>query len=224
VVDMAYRDYEVRDLLALEQSEGAPLWTMRRLFRENRVISSLTGEFDHKSCWELLTDPELTERYFNSEERQVFRRHILWTRILSDRKTTLPEGGTADLLSFVREEREMLVIKPNRAYGGTGVLIGHLTSERDWDAAIETALRETDGWVVQRQAILPVTEWSVIAPSGEVHLEPFHVVFGFAPTRYGLSIVGRASQKQVVNVAQRGGMCSILIGHRRGQLRGPARR
>ena len=45
------------------------------------------------------------------------------------------------------------------------------------------------------------------------HVEPFHVVLGFAPSRYGLSILGRASQKQVVNVAQRGGLCAVMTGH-----------
>jgi len=46
-------------------------------------------------------------------------------------------------------------------------------------------------------------------------------VMGLAPTKYGLSILGRASQKQVVNVAQRGGMCSVLVGKPGARLRGP---
>jgi len=36
---------------------------------------------------------------------------------------------------------------------------------------------------------------------------------GFVPSRYGVAILGRASQKQVVNVAQRGGLCAVLLGH-----------
>src|SRR5205807_3266314 len=35
---------------------------------------------------------------------------------------------------------------------------------------------------------------------------------GFAPTQYGLGVPARASQKQVANVAQRGGMCAVMIG------------
>ena len=91
-IDIAYRDYEVRDLVELERTEGVNLEPMRLLFRENRMVSSLAGDFDHKSCWEMLTDPQLTQKYFTAEERQVFRRHILWTRVLSDRETTLPDG------------------------------------------------------------------------------------------------------------------------------------
>ena len=53
---------------------------------------------------------------------------------------------------------------------------------------------------------------SVLGTDGIVHVEPFYTVMGFAATKYGLAILGRASQKQVVNVAQRGGMCSVLVG------------
>ena len=38
---------------------------------------------------------------------------------------------------------------------------------------------------------------------------------------YGLAILGRASQKQVVNVAQRGGMCSVMVGRAPVRLIGP---
>ncbi len=220
LVDIAYRDYEVRNLLELERS-GVNIAPVRQLFRENRMVSSMAGDFDHKSTWEILTDPLWTARYFNSEERQVFRRHVLWTRVLFDRETTLPEGTLGDLLEFVREEREILVLKPNRSYGGDRVLLGHLLEQAEWERAIEESLRDPDSWVVQRLAAIPVSEFPVVTVDGMVHVEPFYIVMGFAPTKYGLAIVGRASQKQVVNVAQRGGMCSVLIGRPAGRLIGP---
>jgi hypothetical protein len=105
------------------------------------------------------------------------------------------------------------VLKPNRAYGGEGVHIGPLLTPAEWESAIETALKDRERWVVQRLASIPVREFPVLAPDGTVHVEPFHVVLGFAPSKYGLSILGRASQKQVVNVAQRGGLCAIMTGH-----------
>jgi hypothetical protein len=61
----------------------------------------------------------------------------------------------------------------------------------------------------------------VVGPDGAVHTEPFYVVLGFAPSKYGVAILGRASQKQVVNVALRGGMCAVLVGHSPGRLLGP---
>jgi hypothetical protein len=70
-------------------------------------------------------------------------------------------------------------------------------------------------------AALPVTEFPVVGHDRSVHIEPFYTVMGFAPTKYGLGILGRASQKQVVNVALRGGMCGVLIGRPPGRLIGP---
>ena len=61
-------------------------WTsgpMRTLFRQNRVVSSISAELDQKSIFELFTDPALAERLFTVEERQVMRRHVLWTRLVS---------------------------------------------------------------------------------------------------------------------------------------------
>ena len=220
-VDLAYRDYEVRDLMALETQHGVDTRPLRLLFQQNRIVSSMAGDFDHKSCWELLTDAQFTQKYFNADERQVFRRHVLWTRLLSDRRTTLPDGEIGELLEYARQEQETLVLKPNRSYGGEGVLIGPSVSASDWEAALQRAVVGDDQWVVQRLTRIPVSEFPVLSPDGEVSTEPFYTVIGLTPTKYGVSILGRASQKMVVNVAQRGGMCGMLIGEPSWRLRGP---
>jgi hypothetical protein len=219
-VELAYRDYEVRDLLALERA-GVDISPMRSLFRQNRVVSSINAELDQKSCFEILTDPQFTQQYFDADERQVFRRHVLWTRILSDRETRLPDGQSGDLLEYVRREHETLVLKPNRAYGGTGVQIGPALTSAEWEAAIERALADPERWVVQQLAIIPVSEFPVVGPDGTPHLEPFYTVMGFTPCKYGMSVLARASQKQVVNVAQRGGMCAVMTGRGPHRLHGP---
>ena len=90
-VDVAYRDYELRELVALEKELGKPLDAMRLLFRENRVISSLVGDFDHKSVFEILTDEAISSKLFSADDRRLFRRHVLWTRIVGERRTTLPQ-------------------------------------------------------------------------------------------------------------------------------------
>jgi hypothetical protein len=218
-IDLVYRDYEVRDLLALEK-EGVNVEPLRELFRQNRVISSITAELDQKCCWEVLTDPRFGE-HFTAEERQVFRRHVLWTRYLADRRTRLPDGQVGDLLEYARREQELLVLKPNRCYGGKGVMLGHLLTAGEWQAALGRALAEEERWVVQRVANIPVAEFPVLGPDGRLHAEPFYLVMGFAPTRDGVAILGRVSQKQVVNVAQRGGICAVMVGHPPGQLYGP---
>jgi len=218
-VDLGYRDYPVEDLLELE-GKGVSVEPMRVLFKQNRMISSIAAELDQKNCFEVFTDPALAQKYFSAEERQIFRRHILWTRLVSDRSTTLPDGTQGSLLDFIRREQERLVLKPNRAYGGQGVTIGHLSSAGDWDGAIQQALTDPDRWVAQRLASIPVSEFPVVV-DGKVHFEPFYVVVGFAATKYGVTLVGRASQKQVVNVAQRGGVCVLMNGRAPNTFHGP---
>lgn len=220
-VDLAYRDYAVAELLRLAQS-GADVEPMRMLLRQNRVISSIAAELDQKACFELLSDAKLARRHFSADERQVFRRHVPWTRSVFPRRTTLPEGRSVDLLDHLRRQRELLVLKPNRAYGGEGVLLGAATDASAWDTAIERALADPERWVVQRLVALPVQEFPVLGPDGRLHPEPFYTVMGFVPSRYGVATLGRASQKQVVNVAQRGGLCGVLVGHPVDAALGPA--
>ena len=209
-VDIGYRDYSVSDLIDL-QEEGVDVAPMRTLLRENRAISSIAADLDQKSCWEVLTDPVLLEKYFTPEERDLFQRHILWTRILSDRKTILPDGRSVALLEHVTSHCDTLVLKPNRSYGGEGIILGCSVSKAEWDAAIDAALSDSERWVVQQLANIPVREFPVMTPEGRVHAEPFYTVMGFAASEHGMAILARASQKQVVNVAQRGGLAAVMV-------------
>jgi hypothetical protein len=210
-VDVVYRDASVLDLMDIEE-EGVSVAPMRELLRQNRVVSSIAAELDQKSCFEVFTDPELADRFLTVEERQVMRRHVLWTRIVSERHTLSPDGTRVDLLEFARRERESLVLKPNRLYGGEGVLVGPSASQSEWESALDAALAdEEDRWVVQRVASIPVKSFHVLDDEDRLHVEPFYVVMGFAPSRYGVAMVTRASQHDVVNVAQQGGMCATMV-------------
>ena len=141
------------------------------------------------------------------------RRHILWTRRVADRRTTSPLGETIDLLEHARAERESLVLKPNRSYGGDGVMVGHSVEQGTWERALDRALAEPNGWVLQQAAPIPVKTFHVLDDAtGEVHIEPFYIVMGFASNRYGVAMLARASQQQVVNVAQHGGVCAVMVG------------
>jgi len=215
VIDLAYRDYEVRDLIALERTEHADMAPMRQLFADNRIVSSIAGDFDHKSCWELLTDTELAARHFSPEERRLFDKHVLWTRVVRRRRTTTWDRREIDLEAFALTHREELVLKPNRSFGGTGVYLGAATDAAEWAMHIAHALRGADDphgqWVLQRAAPIPVFDFPMLDAAGEVTEEPFYTVMGFAPTDHGLGVMCRVSQKQVVNVAQRGGIAAVLI-------------
>jgi len=185
--------------------------SMRALLRQNRVVSSISAELDQKSCFEVFTDPELADRFLTAEERQLMRRHVLWTRLVSDRRTTSPTGERIELLAYVRKERESLVLKPNRSYGGDRVLVGPSVTQSEWESAIDQVLVDDDRWVVQQVASIPVKSFHVLDDHDQLHVEPFYIVMGFAPSRYGVALVARASQRLVVNVAQHGGMCAVMV-------------
>jgi carboxypeptidase Taq len=225
-IDVAYRDYEIRDLLALEQEQGRRLDAIRALFKQNRMVSAIGGDLDHKSCWEILTSEELASRYFSIAERQLFRRHVLWTRVVSERRTETPDGPM-DLPEYIRDYREDLVLKPNRGYGGAGVTLGAGVSQGEWESLLAQALGDQHDphqqWVVQAATTLPVHLFPVLDEQGRTHEEPFYAVMGFAPTDHGLGIIARVSQKQVVNVAQRGGLAAVLVGYRPADLRSSTR-
>ena len=46
--------------------------------------------------------------------------------------------------AFVVRSREQLVIKPNRSYGGTGVMIGAAVDQAAWEAAIDRAVTDPE--------------------------------------------------------------------------------
>ena len=210
-VDLAYRDASVLDLMDLA-AEGVDVAPMRALLRQNRVVSSIAAELDQKSCFEVFTDPALADRFLTEAEQQVMRQHVLWTRILSGRHTTSPTGERIDLLEYARTHRESCVLKPNRSYGGEGVLVGPGVEQGEWESAIAKALADTnDRWVVQETAQIPVKSFHVLDAAGDLKVEPFYVVMGIAPSHYGVAMMVRASQRNVVNLAQQGGMCAVMV-------------
>ena len=125
-IDVLYRDYSVLDLIELQQS-GGNVEPMRKLFRENRVISSVAAELDQKNCWEVLTDPQVSRDHFSAEERQVFRRHVLWTRRLcaSHHHTSGRRAGFAvglrPLRTGIAGDQAQPVLRRRRRAVGTGL-------------------------------------------------------------------------------------------------------
>ena len=210
-VDLAYRDASVLDLMDIA-AEGVDITPMRALLRQNRVVSSIAAELDQKSCFEVFTDPVLADRFLTEAEQQVMRRHVLWTRILSGRKTSSPWGKDVDMLEYVRTHRGSLVLKPNRSYGGEGVQVGPAMTQGDWEGAIDRALADQDDrWVAQETAHIPVKSFHVLNDEGELQVVPFNVVMGIAPSHYGVAMLVRASQGKIVNIAQQGGLCAVMV-------------
>lgn len=207
-IDVIYRDTTLSELCHFEE-KGHDLRAFREAFRHGQVVSSLEGEFDHKSVFELFTSPRYSH-YFTTEERRLFQKHVLWTRLLRETKTTNARQKVVDLIPYTLKEREHLVLKPNRLYGGKGVVFGRELGSRAWAKKIEAALKEPGDWVIQEMGKLRAKRF--YRPEGrKIGERDLYVVSGFFATEKGLGIVGRMSERTVVNVARRGGLTPILV-------------
>ncbi len=208
-VDIFYRDTEITEMFEMAgKKAGRLLNGVREAFIRNQVISSIAGEFDHKSAWELFTNPEFS-RHFTLRQKNLFRRHVLWTRLLWQRRTTDRQGRSVDLFPYARRNRETLVIKPNRMYGGEGVYFGHRMTQKAWEQRLDRAARKPGTHVVQQATQVRAELFPVAGRDGKVRLEPFYAVTGFAATRDGLAVLGRSSKESVVNVSRQGGLIAI---------------
>jgi len=210
-VDVIYRAIELRDLVEIE-GQGARLDGLREAFRRGRVASPPEGDLDHKSLFEVFGSPRFA-RLFSPAERAVFRRHLPWTRLLTERRTEGPNGRPVDLPAFATKERRRLVLKPNRSCGGEGVLIGTDTSAAAWSRAIARALSGKAPAVVQARVESARLKTPVVK-AGRMTTVNHFTTYGLLATARGLGILGRAAPFRVVNVARGGGLIGVVVAKR----------
>ena len=104
-----------------------------------------------KSSLSVLSD-ERNAHLFTEEEHGAVLAHIPWTRNVEERRTTFG-GGEVELVPFIRDNRERLVLKPNDEYGGKGIVLGWDVEQGEWEEALRTALAEP--YIVQEKVDLP---------------------------------------------------------------------
>src|SRR5207244_5540702 len=77
----------------------------------------------HKKASLAVLSDERNARLFDNDESAAIEAHVPWTRIVEERRTVY-HGGWVDLVPFIAEHREHLVLKPNDDYGGAGIVLG----------------------------------------------------------------------------------------------------
>lgn len=206
-VDVIYRNFELYDIVEME-AEGDDVAAIKLAFSKNQAVSSLCGDFDHKSMWEVLSSGAF-DGYFSREDADLFKKHILWTRTVREAFTDGPGGERIDMVPFILKRKDDLVLKPNRLFGGYGVAIGRTIAEGEWERLVKEALKDESSWVVQlydrpEEALFPLFE------DDELKFEVHNIVYGLSSTRGGAGVLGRVSRQSVVNVAQQGGLMPVL--------------
>ena len=106
----------------------------------------------HKKASLAVLQDERNAHLFDRDERAAIEAHIPWTRLIEERRTVY-RGQHIDLVPFILERREQLVLKPNDEYGGRGVVLGWLVDQRGWERAVQTALAEPS--IVQERVTPP---------------------------------------------------------------------
>jgi hypothetical protein len=207
-IDIVYKRVLVNEYLPVIKESPALL----DAYREHAVcmVNSFQSKLIHKKAlFAILTDERYT-RLFTSEERAAVDAHVPWTRRVRPGKTTL-RGEQIDLLEYVAEHRDRLVLKPNDDYGGHGIYIGWNNDDIAWGEALRAALADGDYLVQERvrtaREPFPALQddGSVVFAEQLVDLDPllFNGRVGSAFTRLSFT--------ELANVSSGGGMVPTFI-------------
>lgn len=187
VSDLQYRDGELRDrdgtridvtFIAGDSAYLDTCETDAPLFRaiadgaiapaDGHPVGGLVG---HKALFAFLTDPACGIT-LGEDVADAVDRVLPWTRRMVRGTNTTHRGEDVSLDSFIRANREMLVLKPATGLGGQGVFLGWECEPRAWDEAIEGAYAE-QGYIVQER-VRGVTRPLTKRGNGEEVTVPHH--------------------------------------------------
>ena len=170
---------------------------------------------NNKKLFALLGDPRFAH-LVKEDERRVIADTIPWTRVLRDGRAEYGDW-VVDLLPFVSDNRERLVLKPASDYGGHGVSLGMETPQAKWDGLIEEHSGAGD-YVVQEYVPVPEEMFPTVE-GGHVHmrLKRFNInPFGLGGRYAGM--ITRISDQAVINVSAGGGLLPSVVGRHRERL------
>jgi uncharacterized circularly permuted ATP-grasp superfamily protein len=124
------------------------------------VNSFRTKPLYKKMIFGLLSDPEcLDAAGIDQDTQAVLRKHIPWTRRVLPGTTTY-NGQETDLVKFMTDNQDRLVLKPNDDYGGHGIFIGWETRPDDWQRRVRAA--QEAPYVVQERVNIAYEQYPSI--------------------------------------------------------------
>ena len=171
-----------------------------RAVRDHAVcmVNPLHGKVLYKKASLAVLSDERNHHLFTPDEIRAVDEHVPWTRRVAERHT-LYQGRVIELIPFILEQREMLVLKSNDEYGGKGVVLGWQTEPAEWERAVLSALEGV--WVIQKRVSLPSEPYPVLI-DGRVELVD-HIVDTDPFAFYGEFAEGcltRISTQDLLNV------------------------
>jgi uncharacterized circularly permuted ATP-grasp superfamily protein len=169
---------------------------------------------NNKKLMALMGDPRFADLV--GDERDVIDATIPWTRILRPGRAVYG-NWTIDLLPFVADNRERLVLKAASDYGGKNVSLGMETDQATWESIIHEHCDRGD-FIVQEYVPVPEEMFPTIVDGHvQMKLKRFNInPFGLGG-RYAGSIT-RISDRAVINVSAGGGLLPSVIGRHKRRL------
>src|SRR5579862_2786971 len=112
------------------------------------IINSFRSELaQKKAMFALLTDETLTAK-FPAAERKAIRDHVPWTRLVKPGRTAYNDTQI-DLIEFILQNRDRLVLKPNDDISDEPSFFGWENDQVQWERAVRQAQRSP--YVVQER-------------------------------------------------------------------------
>jgi glutathionylspermidine synthase len=170
---------------------------------------------NNKKLFALLDDPRFAH-LLQPREAEVIAATIPWTRILRAGPVAYGQW-VVDLLDFVSDNRERLVIKPASEYGGQDVWLGIETEQGTWDRIIEEHAEHGD-FVVQEYVPVPEEMFPTVEDGHvQMRLKRFNInPFGIGGSYAGM--ITRISDRAVINVSAGGGLLPSVVGRHKRRL------
>jgi hypothetical protein len=170
---------------------------------------------NNKKLFALFQDPRFAH-LIEGDEAEVVQKTIPWTRVLRPGRVTYG-SWTIDLLSFVADNRERLVLKPASSYGGRQVALGMETPQDAWEEIIAAHADRAD-FIVQEYVPVPEEMFPTIEGGHvQMRLKRFNInPFGIGGRHAGS--ITRISDRAVINVSAGGGLLPSVIGRHKRRL------
>ena len=205
-IELLYRRVLINDIVARPKECDA----MVKAYAEGMVCmaNNFRCKIPHVKAFFAVLTNEQNVGHFSPEERELIQRHVPWTRVVADVKTQHGDNAI-ELLKFVRKNQKSLVMKPSDEYGGKGVTLGWEVEKKEWDKAIEQALKsgKQEGcWIVQERISMRRGVFPYIGKGNKVEFKDMLV--DFAPYLFRGKVAGyltRLSSTSLANVTSGGG-------------------
>ena len=208
VIDIVYKRLLVNEYLPIINSAPALL----DAYRAGAVcmVNSFRSKIVHKKAIFAVLTNEKYAHLFDAAELEAIKNHIPWTRKFREEKT-FNQNEEINLVEWTRDNANKLVLKPNDDYGGHGIYIGWASTEKEWNDAIELALKNGD-YLVQERVQTSRELFPMLDPAGNFQM--IEQLVDLDPLLYNGKVGSaftRLSTTELANVSSGGGMVPTFI-------------